>query len=856
MAAQTSLPSVADAVDVRPRVGRELLLLLGYAALALWWLWPAPRFWATHSAYDPGGMQIVSTADFYLIVWAMSWVAHAVWRSPLQLFDANTFYPAPLTLAYSEHLIGFLPLFGPLYWLTGNPILALNVTAFLTYPLGAWFTYLFARRYVAPAAAALSGVFYVFCAARYLAGSHFHMLGVQYLPLILYGLDGWLRDARPRDAALLALALLLQALSSVYLMYAVLFVSVVAAPLAALQHRQRIDRRRVIGLAVVAGVVGVVLLLVMQPYLTLRELGLVPQYGDDRQPVGLIPAYARLHLEHYLLAGGVGWLGYALALLGVLPGGPARGRFLLRVGVALAATGLFLALGPGIATSTGWIWSPYALLMELIPGFSSVRAPIRFTVIAQLGFSLLAGLGLGRILRGRRPALAWSVAAACAAAVVAGRLALPEPPLHREAVGDDVPPVYRWLAAHGEGRAVLEVPRAANEADAARRAYFSTYHWSPIVDGYGAYPPQHRRYLALLARRLPQEEAFQQIVDLIDVGWIVVHRDSLADGDAERWRGPLPEGLTPAAEWPSGAVYRVHRPVRDDRRALLLSTERTLRGTAIAPLGESCDGELRFLGWAASPIVAGGEARARLRLENRSGATWPAVGFYPRNLVLAEFALRDASGARVGKRDRTTLNDDPRPFVPTVFSVWFRVPAQPGRYTLEVELVQQRVKRLAECGLAPLEVPFEVVPRESSGGAARLELLEQPRAVRVLEDAPVQHRAQRLAREARVVDRVPVDQRRPHRIDDLGAGDEPAVHRAEGERAHLRQDELQVRDVDRLVGADAVDHLDAEPRLGPPVGEQLGVGEELLHEVEGELGAHLDHQNVHQQRQHLLVGQG
>ena len=75
MAAQTSPPSVADAVDVRPRVGGELLLLLDYAALALWWLWPAPRFWATHSAYDPGSMQIVATADFYLIVWAMSWVA-------------------------------------------------------------------------------------------------------------------------------------------------------------------------------------------------------------------------------------------------------------------------------------------------------------------------------------------------------------------------------------------------------------------------------------------------------------------------------------------------------------------------------------------------------------------------------------------------------------------------------------------------------------------------------------------------------------------------------------------------------------------------------------------------------------
>jgi hypothetical protein len=704
--AQTPIAAPAGGDRVGWRAG-DVLLLLAYAVLALWWVSPPPRLWATHSAYDPRGFEVVGTADFYLIVWVLSWVAHAIWRSPLHLFDANTFFPAPLSLAYSEHLIGFLPLFGPVYWLTGNPILALNVTAFLTYPLSAWFTYLYARRYVGRVAAAVSGLLYAFCAARYLAPPHFHMLGAQYLPLVLYGLDQWLARARARDAALLAVALLLLGLSSVYLMYAVAFVCAVAVPFALVQHSARLDRRRLVGLGLVAVVVGAASTAVMLLYLTLSEYGLVPDYDERATALGLIPAFARIHLHHYLASGGVGWIGYVLALVGALPGGAPSDRWARRLAIALALLGLLLALGPGIATAGGIVSSPYALLMEIVPGFATVRMPTRFTVIAQLGFSLLAGLGVARLGR-RHPVVAWGIAVACTVLVLATRMQLPEPPLHRETVGDAVPPEYRWLAAHGEGRAVLEVPRAADEADASRRAYLSTFHWNPIVDGYGAYPPQHRRYLGFLARRLPEDDALQQIVDLADVGWIVVHRDQLTEADAERWRGPLPAGLVLAAEWPSAAVYEVRRPVREDRRALLLSREQTLRGTAIAPLGDACPGELRFVGWASGPIVAGRQARVQVRIENRSSAAWPAAGFYPRGLVQASFVVRNDAGLSVGLSRRTPLNDDPRPFEPSIFSVAFRAPREPGRYALEVELVQHGVKRLKDCGLAPLVVPFEV----------------------------------------------------------------------------------------------------------------------------------------------------
>src|SRR4030095_8757657 len=56
-----------------------------------------------------------------------------------------------------------------------------------------------------------------------------------------------------------------------------------------------------------------------------------------------------------------------------------------------------------------------------------------------------------------------------------------------------------------------------------------------------------------------------------------------------------------------------------------------------------------------------------------------------------------------------------------------------------------------------------------SGLPAALELGENPPSVRMGEDPLVQHLALHLAGEARILDGVPVHQRRPHRVDDLGA---------------------------------------------------------------------------------------
>jgi len=70
---------------------------------------------------------VSNTGDPLLNTWILDWDTHALLTRPLDLYNANIFFPYPSTLAYSESLLGSVPLAGPIILLTHNPLLATNV---------------------------------------------------------------------------------------------------------------------------------------------------------------------------------------------------------------------------------------------------------------------------------------------------------------------------------------------------------------------------------------------------------------------------------------------------------------------------------------------------------------------------------------------------------------------------------------------------------------------------------------------------------------------------------------------------------------------------------------------------------
>ena len=67
-------------------------------------------------ATAPGTLSRNDNNDAQLNEWIMAWVAHQLPRAPTHLFDANIFFPARHTLAFSEPLIVPALLGAPVAW--------------------------------------------------------------------------------------------------------------------------------------------------------------------------------------------------------------------------------------------------------------------------------------------------------------------------------------------------------------------------------------------------------------------------------------------------------------------------------------------------------------------------------------------------------------------------------------------------------------------------------------------------------------------------------------------------------------------------------------------------------------------
>ncbi|MCU1346196.1 MAG: hypothetical protein JWL70_2462, partial [Acidimicrobiia bacterium] len=128
-----------------------------------------------------------NTGDPAFTLWTMKWVSHKLF-DPQHIFAAPIYWPRPLTLAWSDPLFAFAPLFGLFRWLSGNDVFAWNAVeiSFVALNLGA--TYALVRRLVGrtgPAVvAALANGFSGFALV--------HMAHLQMEAIGLFPLTFWL----------------------------------------------------------------------------------------------------------------------------------------------------------------------------------------------------------------------------------------------------------------------------------------------------------------------------------------------------------------------------------------------------------------------------------------------------------------------------------------------------------------------------------------------------------------------------------------------------------------------------------------------------------------------------------------
>ena len=429
-----------------PTIGRGELLwvILGGVALALLTTWPLALHMSTTIAPDLG--------DPVRTAWEIAWVGHALLHSPLHVFDSNAFYPRPLSLAFSDSLLGY----GPAAFFGSGTVAALvrfNLLFLFAWSLcfvGAW---LLARELGAGrVGAAAAGAAFAYAPYRVTEAGHLHVISGGGIPLSLFML---LRGYRRGSRGLLVAGWLVAAWQmslgfTLGLQFAYLLA--VLALLAAIwwwrQHSSSTAERPAGGASSPPKVVdasspptvgdtssrgavaslralprnlvaitcigialcGVISVYQARPYLkvaadyptakrTLRE---VKNYSSgpwaflaassENRVWGRVTAGARTHVhsknEDVYFPGA---LIAVLALIGLASSIYTRR---LRIGLACGvAVCSILALGMGL-TGAGY---PYRLLYDYAPGWNGVRVPGRVFTLATLFLALLAAAGAWRL---------------------------------------------------------------------------------------------------------------------------------------------------------------------------------------------------------------------------------------------------------------------------------------------------------------------------------------------------------------------------------------------------------------------------------------------------------------------------
>ena len=245
-----------------------------YTVLACVMTWPLARHLGTGIAEN--------LADPLLNAWILGWdarsflqVLHGHTGALFGFWDANIFFPAPLTLAYSEHLVAQAVQILPVYALTGNLILCYNLLFLSTFILSALGAYLLVRELSGSAPAGfLAGLLYGFALYRMDHLSHVQVLSSQWMPLVLFGVRRYFVTRRPRALSGAALALVAQNLSCGY--YLVFFDPFVAAYVLYEMWTRRLfrERRTWIALAATGACVVVLTVPFFLPYQALRHQGI------------------------------------------------------------------------------------------------------------------------------------------------------------------------------------------------------------------------------------------------------------------------------------------------------------------------------------------------------------------------------------------------------------------------------------------------------------------------------------------------------------------------------------------------------------------------------------------------------
>lgn len=443
-------------------------------------------------------------------------------------FELPIFYPFSRALAYTDNFLLPALVVRALRGLGGSEIFTYNLVLLVAMLLNGVMTFGLLRQCKASIPASLVAGF-GFMLLPFLAIHHMHpqLQFAFFLPSALWGTLSFLDSGSVQAAVAIGVSILGAFLCSVYYaVFAVLLVGLVllfAFPTVALLRRPAILFRLAIGTAPFAAI----LLLLLQPYLAVREaFGSRPLVEFDRYSSSLFSylaappesiiwgkfTHSMGHFEAYLFPGGLILLFAGIGMFSkALP---------LRTKGILSAALLFFVF----ASTGGWL---FVQLRTWIPGIDVIRASGRLGVVSCVLLSVFAGLGFDRActLFARTQARKF-ICCLVVLLLIGAELRVSQPSV---AKGSPRPPIEAELQAQPASAFIALPLHTAGKGGVGYSLNLTEYmNWYAdlphfAVHGYSGNMPKFHQRLPKRLAHFPDRTSLFQLSRIVGLSYIVFH---------------------------------------------------------------------------------------------------------------------------------------------------------------------------------------------------------------------------------------------------------------------------------------------------------------------------------------------
>ncbi|MBI2410415.1 MAG: hypothetical protein HYV32_00770 [Candidatus Kerfeldbacteria bacterium] len=471
---------------------------------------------------------------------------HALTTHPLQLLNANIFYPHHQVLLYSDLLLTQSIMALPIYAITHNTIATYNILIFLFYILAAYGAYLLALHYTHHRYAAfIAGLIFGFSTYRIISFHHFQNLSIIFIPFAVLCLQKYIEQWKRSMLIIFTLLFAAQALASWYngAFLGFLTLYLLAANMKTIRTRLQTHCK---SLFIDIAIAGTLFLLLIGPFayaymqfnhqehsaFSIHEvIGYSADLGGYLIPSPYsypqyLVSWVGLHKERWLE--NINFLGFAPLLLFIYAiyqrkklQKESRIFSIYGVGVILF---IILSMGPALHLFDQTLKIPLPFFaIQSIPAFQFIRAPSRMAIIVLLCLSIVVAYTI-RSIHIKRPVVRYIVALLLPFSILFDAY---DTNMANQVVSHvECPAIYDAVRTNPDIQSLVELPFYADPFETVHYIFNSRCHWKPIFNGYSGYLPPDYHFSESVISNFPDNTSIDYL-ELLGITHVVLHADAL-----------------------------------------------------------------------------------------------------------------------------------------------------------------------------------------------------------------------------------------------------------------------------------------------------------------------------------------